>query len=237
MDKETHQECSAQTCLICSQAETCSAYLWVRDMIKEADDLLPVYRGIAARCSVFSRSDPSPIYYKLGHGAPKRNHGDDARKLFTRALSGMPARDAARLLDSLRDSGADPAPARDCRRAPGDAALDRDKALRDYIAAKHSNRAPGEASPPLPQREPRDIAVDSALVDVLVELKRAERLYPDWPTDEVHAAAIVAEEAGELIQAALQLYYETGSTEAMRAEAIQTAAMALRFIINLEAKP
>ncbi|MGW8257953.1 MAG: hypothetical protein ACWGMZ_10745, partial [Thermoguttaceae bacterium] len=62
------------------------------------------------------------------------------------------------------------------------------------------------------------------------ELKRAKAKWPGWPTDPVHAAAIVAEEAGELVQAALQCTYEGSHSQKMVDEAIQVAAMAIRFL-------
>ena len=69
----------------------------------------------------------------------------------------------------------------------------------------------------------------------LDELDRAEELYPQWPADLVHQAAIVTEEAGELLQASNDVRWQQGdSTLAdVRDEAIQTIAMALRLLINL----
>jgi NTP pyrophosphatase (non-canonical NTP hydrolase) len=66
------------------------------------------------------------------------------------------------------------------------------------------------------------------------ELERAESKFPGFPTDPVHAAAILQEESGELIQAALQFTYEGGSFDAMKKEAVQVGAMALRFLVNIE---
>ncbi|WP_028574334.1 hypothetical protein [Desulfonatronovibrio hydrogenovorans] len=65
---------------------------------------------------------------------------------------------------------------------------------------------------------------------VQAERVRAENIHPDWPDDPVHAAGIVAEEAGELIRAANRFYYEGKPLEDMRKEAIQTAATCLRFL-------
>jgi NTP pyrophosphatase (non-canonical NTP hydrolase) len=67
---------------------------------------------------------------------------------------------------------------------------------------------------------------------MISELRKAEEKFPGWPVDPVHGAAIVAEEAGELTQAALDLYYGRGDREKMRKEAAQTAAMGLRFLFN-----
>ncbi len=68
--------------------------------------------------------------------------------------------------------------------------------------------------------------------DVMAELESAADKFPTWPTDPLHAVAVLSEEAGELVRAVLQAVYEphkAGPRE-VRKEAIQTAAMALRFI-------
>jgi len=65
------------------------------------------------------------------------------------------------------------------------------------------------------------------------ELIKARKKFPSWPTDPVHAAAIVAEESGELTRAALQFTYEKGPGIDMFDEAIQVGAMAVRFIENM----
>ena len=77
---------------------------------------------------------------------------------------------------------------------------------------------------------------NAALTDVLEELERATRKFPTWPTDPLHAVAVLGEEFGELTKAALQLTYESHKTSAeeVRTEAIQTAAMALRFAMSLD---
>lgn len=45
-----------------------------------------------------------------------------------------------------------------------------------------------------------------ALIDF--ELAASRKKHPTWPRDIIHAAAVVAEESGELIRAALQAHYE-----------------------------
>jgi len=72
--------------------------------------------------------------------------------------------------------------------------------------------------------------------EVQAEVARARGKFPDWPTDPVHAAAIVAEECGELQQAVLQVVYEPHKSTSVnvRIEAIQTAAMCLRFLASLD---
>lgn len=75
-----------------------------------------------------------------------------------------------------------------------------------------------------------------ALVSILTELNSAIEKHPQWPKDNIHSAAIVCEEAGELIRAALQVQYENGKFHHMHDEAIQTGAMALRFLIETKKK-
>lgn len=69
---------------------------------------------------------------------------------------------------------------------------------------------------------------------VAAEVLRAEQLHPGWPEDIVHAAAILAEEAGEVVKAALQSYYAEAFASDIRTEAIQTAAMCFRLLLNLD---
>lgn len=84
------------------------------------------------------------------------------------------------------------------------------------------------------KREPEPEACD-VLGDVLAELRKAMVKFPTWPTDPLHALAVLGEEFGELTKDVLQLTYEPHKTSAanVRTEAIQTAAMALRFAISL----
>jgi NTP pyrophosphatase (non-canonical NTP hydrolase) len=71
--------------------------------------------------------------------------------------------------------------------------------------------------------------------DVQQELAGALHKFPEWPTDPIHAAAIVAEECGELQRAVLQLTYEPHKTSRLEVmqEARQTAAMAIRFLASM----
>lgn len=71
---------------------------------------------------------------------------------------------------------------------------------------------------------------------VSAEVERATRKFPTWPTDPLHALAVLGEEFGELNKAMLQLTYEPHKTspEEVRTEAIQTAAMSLRLAMSLE---
>ena len=72
--------------------------------------------------------------------------------------------------------------------------------------------------------------------EVLAEMARATAKFPTWPTDPLHALAVLGEEFGELTKAILQHTYEPhkGVTQQdIRGEAIQTAAMALRLAMSL----
>lgn len=69
---------------------------------------------------------------------------------------------------------------------------------------------------------------------ILKELAKAEEKHPNWPADVLHQIAIVNEESGEATRAALQLTYEGGDLAALKTELVQTAAMCIRMLKNLE---
>jgi hypothetical protein len=83
----------------------------------------------------------------------------------------------------------------------------------------------------------RDHGVPLVLLPVLAEIERATRKFPTWPTDPLHALGVVGEEFGELGKAVLQAVYEPHKSgrDQVRDEAIQTAAMAIRFVASLDA--
>ena len=76
--------------------------------------------------------------------------------------------------------------------------------------------------------------IEIVLAQIFSEIDRAEKLHPDWPTNPIHQAAIVTEEAGELLQASLNHNEHKGSKKAIITEAIHTAVSALRFLKNIE---
>jgi NTP pyrophosphatase (non-canonical NTP hydrolase) len=88
---------------------------------------------------------------------------------------------------------------------------------------------------PLCGVSPVPCAIDDAIAEVRAEIGRAIAKFPTWPSDPLHAVAVVGEEAGELTKATLQAVYEPHKSNLadMREEAVQTAAMALRFIASL----
>jgi len=71
--------------------------------------------------------------------------------------------------------------------------------------------------------------------EVMAEVGRATVKFPTWPTDPLHALAVLGEEFGELTKAMLQHTYEPekSTLEDVHEEAIQTAAMALRLVKSL----
>ncbi|MCK5617455.1 hypothetical protein KAR91_87135 [Candidatus Pacearchaeota archaeon] len=66
------------------------------------------------------------------------------------------------------------------------------------------------------------------------ELERAEKQHPHWPKDIIHQVSIMNKEAGETIRAALNNMYENGKLEEVQKEVIQTGAMCLRILKNIE---
>lgn len=91
-----------------------------------------------------------------------------------------------------------------------------------------------------------NMTIIEALREIGAELDRARELHSAWPTDQIHAAAIVCEESGELIRAAVNHKYQRGlhkvealraiaqklTEDEMRKEAIHTAATAIRFLVG-----
>ncbi len=66
------------------------------------------------------------------------------------------------------------------------------------------------------------------------ELRKAKIKHPRWPDDPIHAAGVLVEEAGELMQACLDFCYDDGTIDRMKEEAAQVGAMAVRFLENIE---
>jgi len=78
------------------------------------------------------------------------------------------------------------------------------------------------------------MTVSEVFAAICTEVRRAEMKFPGWPTDYIHAAAIVQEECGELVQSCND--YENNrhhDINVLRTEAIHTAAMAMRFLLVL----
>lgn len=80
------------------------------------------------------------------------------------------------------------------------------------------------------------LTLDQALQIARQEVLRATEKFPTWPTEALDAVAVVQEEIGELQKEVLQMTYEPhkASPEEVAKEAIQTAAMAVRFLMSLD---
>jgi NTP pyrophosphatase (non-canonical NTP hydrolase) len=70
--------------------------------------------------------------------------------------------------------------------------------------------------------------------EILKELERAESIHPEWPSDPIYAASIMMEEAGEVVKAVNDAVEKGSDTEDCKTEAIQAAAMCIRFLKNFE---
>jgi hypothetical protein len=73
--------------------------------------------------------------------------------------------------------------------------------------------------------------------ELLAEMERAETIHPNWPDDTIHQAAVVSEEAGEALQAALNAVYHASDPAKIRKEIVHTGAMCLRWLKNNYAAP
>tara|TARA_R110000782_G_scaffold167129_9_gene259328 strand:- start:72852 stop:73169 length:318 start_codon:yes stop_codon:yes gene_type:complete len=80
------------------------------------------------------------------------------------------------------------------------------------------------------------VGVTQMELEVFDEIERATAKFPAWPTDPLHAVAVLGEEFGELTKAVLQSIYEPhkSTPEDVREEAVQVAAMAFRFLASLD---
>ena len=74
---------------------------------------------------------------------------------------------------------------------------------------------------------------DKIVDKITDEVIRAEHKHPDWPECMFRQVAIVNEESGELTRAVLHLHYEKGTVKDVEKELIQTAAMCIRMLKNL----
>lgn len=79
------------------------------------------------------------------------------------------------------------------------------------------------------------MTIDEAIEAIRAEVAKATAKFPTWPTRVIDAAAVVGEEAGELTKACLEATYEKHkeTPEGVQREAIQTGAMAVRFLMSM----
>ena len=77
------------------------------------------------------------------------------------------------------------------------------------------------------------VKADAAIGLIFDELAAAEKKHPGWPEDKIHAVAIMIEEAGESMQAAIDCTYDDGKVEHLKKELAQTGAMCLQSLMHL----
>ena len=73
--------------------------------------------------------------------------------------------------------------------------------------------------------------------EILKELERAETIHPFYPIDPFKQLAIMQEEAGEVTKAVLDWQDGKDTVKHVREELIQTAAMCMRMLKNLDEFP
>lgn len=71
---------------------------------------------------------------------------------------------------------------------------------------------------------------DVIMAHIRSELISAMDKFPEYPKDPIHAVAIMSEESGESVRAALQCVYEEGKVKDLHQELVQTAAMCIRML-------
>ena len=76
--------------------------------------------------------------------------------------------------------------------------------------------------------------IETVIALVMAEIDRAETLHPVWPRNLIHAGSIVIEEAGELVKEVNNHNEKKGAAQSIVTEAVHTAAMAIRFLKNIE---
>lgn len=77
---------------------------------------------------------------------------------------------------------------------------------------------------------------EEAVKHIFNELDKAEKKWPTWPTDKIHMTAILAEETGEAVQAALDCEYTGGDLQKLITELGHAGAMATRCLMHIGEK-
>jgi len=79
------------------------------------------------------------------------------------------------------------------------------------------------------------LEINALFDEIWNELDRAEEKWPDFPSnDVVHAISILSEESGECVREANRLKLGNVNYGRLRSELIQTGAMVLRCLKNLD---
>jgi hypothetical protein len=73
-------------------------------------------------------------------------------------------------------------------------------------------------------------AAERIAQEIVASLRQAEALHPGWPDDPMQGACIVAEESGEMCNAATEMVFRNATPHQLRLEALQTAAVCMRMV-------
>ncbi len=74
---------------------------------------------------------------------------------------------------------------------------------------------------------------EEAINILCMALNEADKKHSEWYSDIIHCAAVLNEEAGEAIKAALNYTYEDSSLDDFIYEVAQSGAMAIKILMNL----
>ncbi len=73
------------------------------------------------------------------------------------------------------------------------------------------------------------------IIGVVEELRKAEKKHPDWSGYDLFGqVCIMQEEAGEVSKAVIDFHNGSGTIQEFKVELMQTAAMCMRILKNLE---
>lgn len=75
-----------------------------------------------------------------------------------------------------------------------------------------------------------ELKEETIIMSIFAEVAKAELKHPKFADGFIDQAAVIGEESGEVLRAALQNKYEGGAPEEMVKEVIQTAATCIRFL-------
>ena len=78
------------------------------------------------------------------------------------------------------------------------------------------------------------MSAESILLAIKCELEKCKTKHPEFPLDVIERIAIMAEEAGEAVQAANNIKWENGNKDDLKLELLQTAAVCVRILEAME---
>jgi NTP pyrophosphatase (non-canonical NTP hydrolase) len=76
--------------------------------------------------------------------------------------------------------------------------------------------------------------LNDIIIEMLYQHGKAIKKHPDFPKDVIHMVSIMAEEAGETIQAANDAVYHNGSLEDVKKEIYHTMATCIRCLDGID---